>query len=482
MRSGPTAATPRRALAIAAQTSGHSVLVSGLTVMAAMSGMFLTGMSLFEGFAAATITVVFVAMLGSVTVLPAVLSLLGDRVEKGRPAAWVRKGLRRPARVPSGRGGRWVATVLKPVTTRPKTAVALGAGALVLMALPAVSMNTEQLDVEQQAPGTPIAVAYTKLTEAFPTGPLPAQVVVKVNNTADPRVDQALAAFGDKVAASDSFGAPVQVTTHQDAGVITIDVPLAGDGANDTSKVALKELRDEVVPQTLGAAELGEGSQAFVSGMLAESVDFDHQLHQGLIPVLGMLGLITFLVMGFAFRSWVIGATSLVLNLLSVGAAFGVMTAVFQHGWGAGLFGTEGVGAIEAWIPMFTLVILFGLSTDYHVFVVSRIREAVEDGMDTTSAVRHGISRTAGVVTSAAAIMVAVFAVFATLSMMDFKQMGVGLAAAVAIDATLIRIVLLPAAMVLLGDRNWGKRGRPLPAPRTEVVDPVYGHPVSIRS
>lgn len=470
------------ALAIAAQTSGHSVLVSGLTVMAAMSGMFLTGMSLFEGFAAATITVVFVAMLGSVTVLPAVLSLLGDRVEKGRPASWVRKAARRPAKAKSGRGGRWVGTVLQPVTTRPKTAVALGAGTLILLALPAVSMNTEQLDVEQQAPGTPIAVAYTKLTEAFPTGPLPAQVVVKVDDPAAPQVDQALAAFRERVAASDSFGEQGQVTTHQKEGIITIDVPLAGDGANDTSKDALKELRGEVVPQTLGTAELGQGSEAKVSGMLAESVDFDHQLHQGLIPVLLMLGLITFLVMAFAFRSWVIGATSLVLNFLSVGAAFGVMTAVFQHGWGVGLFGTEGVGAIEAWIPMFTLVILFGLSTDYHVFVVSRIREAVEDGMDTTSAVRHGISRTAGVVTSAAAIMVAVFAVFATLSMMDFKQMGVGLAAAVAIDATLIRIVLLPAMMVLLGDRNWGKRGRSLPAPRTEVVDPVYGHPVSIGS
>ena len=162
-----------------------------------------------------------------------------------------------------------------------------------------------------------------------------------------------------------------------------------------------------------------------------------------------------------------IAATALVLNLLSVGAAFGVMTAVFQHGWGAGLFGTEGVGAIEAWIPMFTLVILFGLSTDYHVFVVSRIREAVDAGMDTTAAVHHGITRTAGVVTGAAAIMVAVFAVFATLSMMDFKQMGVGLAAAVAIDATLIRIVVLPAVMVLLGERNWGRSAR-RPGPLTE--------------
>ncbi|HVE26031.1 MAG TPA: MMPL family transporter [Sporichthya sp.] len=464
------------ALAAAAATSGHSVLVSGLTVMAAMAGMFLSGMALFEGFAMATILVVFVAMAGSVTVLPAVLSLLGDRVDRGRPASWFRRG---PAQSHSGRAkarsGRWVETALRPVLHRPKVAVAVGTGALLLLALPVTTMKTAQLDVDQQAPGTEIAVAYQKLTEAFPTGPLPAQVVLKVDDTADPRVDQALAAFRDKVSASDSFGDPVQVTTHQKEGVITIDVPLAGDGSDSTSKAALTELRTEVVPQTLGTAQLGERSEARVSGMLAQSEDFDSQLHDGLIPVLICLALITFAVMAFAFRSWVIAATALVLNLLSVGAAFGVMTAVFQHGWGAGLFGTDGVGAIEAWIPMFTLVILFGLSTDYHVFVVSRIREARESGMDNTSAVRHGIARTAGVVTSAAAIMVGVFAVFATLSMQDFKQMGVGLAAAVAIDATVIRIVLLPAVMTLLGDRNWPgrKRSTPKPTAGAHALDPV---------
>ncbi len=461
------------ALAVAAATSGHSVLVSGVTVMAAMGGMFLTGMSLFEGFAAATITVVLVAMLGSVTVLPAVLSLLGDRVERGRPALWVRKALRRPAPAAPGRGGRWVGAVLRPVTSRPRTAVALGVGALVLLALPATTMKTAELTPEQQAPGTPIAVAYQRITEAFPTGPLPAQVVVKVRDTADPRVDQALATFRDRVAASDSFGAPIEVTIRQDKGVIIIiDVPLAGDGAGGESKAALDELRDEVVPATVG--DVGE---AYVSGMLAQSVDFDNQLRQGLIPVLLALALITFAVMAFAFRSLVIAATALVLNLLSVGAAFGVMTAVFQYGWGAGFFGTEGVGAVEAWIPMLTLVILFGLSTDYHVFVVSRIREAVDAGMDTTAAVRHGITRTAGVVTSAAAIMVAVFSVFATLSMMDFKQMGVGLAAAVAIDATLIRIVVLPAVMVLLGERNWGRSMRRQVSAPMPPADPS---PVSV--
>lgn len=461
------------ALAAAAATSGHSVLVSGLTVMAAMAGMFLSGMALFNGFALATILVVFVAMAGSVTVLPAVLSMLGDKVDRGRPASWFRRGERKPKAV----SGRWVEKALRPVTNKPKVAVAAGVGALVLLALPVVSMKTAQLDVNQEAPGTEMAIAYEKLTEAFPTGPLPAQVVVKVNDTADPRVDQALAAFKDKVAASDSFGAPVQVTTHQKEGIITIDVPLAGNGSDSESQAALTELRTKVVPQALGTDDLGAGSEAKVSGQLAGSVDFDKQLHDGLIPVLICLALITFGVMAFAFRSWVIAGTALVLNLLSVGAAFGVMTAVFQHGWGAGLVGTEGVGAIQSWIPMFTLVILFGLSTDYHVFVVSRIREAREAGMDNTSAVRHGIARTAGVVTSAAAIMVAVFAVFATLSMQDFKQMGVGLAAAVAIDATVIRIVLLPAVMTLLGDRNWPGLNQKLPKQPTRntvEIDPVY--------
>jgi RND superfamily putative drug exporter len=193
----------------------------------------------------------------------------------------------------------------------------------------------------------------------------------------------------------------------------------------------------------------------YVAGDLAFSSDFNDQLGRSIVPVLGFVMGIAFLVMLLAFRSLTIAVVSIVLNLISVSAAFGVLVAVFQHGWGAGLVGTTGVGAVESWIPLFAFVILFGLSMDYHVFVVSRIREAHDSGMPTRAAILDGIRSTAGVVTSAAIIMVGVFAVLGSLSMQDFKQLGVGLAVAILLDATIVRAVLLPSILSLLGDRTW---------------------------
>ncbi|SCF93337.1 putative drug exporter of the RND superfamily, partial [Streptomyces sp. Ncost-T6T-2b] len=222
-------------------------------------------------------------------------------------------------------------------------------------------------------------------------------------------------------------------------------LPLPGGTAD------LTELRERTLP----AAFDGTGAKAHVTGETAGSVDFNDQLRRGIVPVFAFITAVTFLLMLFCFRSYVIAVTSIVLNLLSVAASYGVMTAVFQHGWGASLIGSEGVGAIEAWMPLFVLVVLFGLSMDYHVFVVSRIREARGGGLDNRSAIETGLRRTAGAVTGAAAIMVAVFAVFGTLSMQDMQQMGVGLAVAVLLDATVVRMVLLPSVMLLLGERNW---------------------------
>jgi RND superfamily putative drug exporter len=197
------------------------------------------------------------------------------------------------------------------------------------------------------------------------------------------------------------------------------------------------------------------GVRAHVAGDLAFSMDFNDQLRRSIIPVFLFVMCVAFLLMLFSFRSVTIAAVSVLLNLLSVAASFGVIVAIFQHGWGAGLVNTAGVGAIESWLPLFAFVILFGLSMDYHVFVVSRIREAHDDGMPTRQAVAHGIQSTAGVVTSAAIIMVGVFAVLGTLSMQDFKQLGVGLAVAILLDATIVRGVLLPSILTLLGDRTW---------------------------
>ncbi|MCX4848398.1 MMPL family transporter [Streptomyces sp. NBC_00893] len=416
------------ALRIAAATSGRAVLVSGLTVTVAMAGMFLSGLMLFKGFALATIIVVLVAVLGSVTVLPALLSWLGDRVEAGRLPFLGRRGGRR-ARTGGGIAGR----VLRPVLSRPKTFAIASVVVLLALAAPAIGMKTEQLGLEKQfGSQSPLSVAYRQISENFPGGPDPARVVVKADDIEAPALRKALDRF-DKV------------TVHKAQDVAEIEVPLPH------GRASLSELREKRLPAAFDAT----GAQVYVTGETAGSVDFNEQLKRGIVPVFAFITAVTFLLMLFCFRSYVIAVTSIVLNLLSVAAAYGVMVAVFQHGWGASLIGSEGVGAIESWMPLFVLVVLFGLSMDYHVFVVSRIREARDRGLTTRAAIDEGVRRTAGAVTGAAVIMVAVFAVFGTLSMQDMQQMGVGLAVAVLLDATVVRMVLLPSVMALLGERNW---------------------------
>jgi len=428
------------ALRIAAATSGRSVLVSGLTVMVAMAGMFLSGMVIFEGFAVATILVVLIAMLGSVTVLPALLSLLGDKVEFGRIPFLRRKRST----------GRFWNSLLRPVLGHPGISATLAAGVLLLLAAPALGMRTEKLSIEQQLPHTSSMITtYDHITTAFPGGPEPASVVVKAADIQAPAMRSAIKSFESSVRSSGEFGS-VHTQLYPGPDVAVIDVPLTGSGSDATSQHALKTLRGTLVPDAFGKV-----ASAHVAGNLAFSNDWNDQLSGSIVPVFVFVLGVTFLLMLFSFRSLPIAATAIGLNLLSVGAAYGVMVAVFQHGWGASLFATHGVGAIEAWLPLFVFVVLFGLSMDYHVFVVSRIREAYDRGVPTSEAVASGIRSTAGTVTSAAAIMVAVFAVFGTLSMQDFKQMGVGLSVAILLDATIVRAVLLPSVMKLLGEKNW---------------------------
>lgn len=429
------------ALRIAAATSGRAVLVSGLTVMVAMAGMFLSGLLLFKGFAVATILVVCVAMLGSVTVLPALLSALGDRINAGR-IPFLNRRNKKGAHAGGGIAGK----LLRPVLAKPKFFAVGSAVLLLALAAPALGMKTEQLGLEKQfGSDAPLSVSFREITQEFPGGPAPAQIVVKADDIGSKEMRDALAAVVRDA------GKGAELTVHKNAGVAEIDVPLPGDGSDAKSKEALGELRDDVVP----AAFDGLDAEAYVGGDLADSEDFSDQLSKGIVPVFAFIAAVTFLLMLFSFRSVVIAVTSIGLNLLSVGAAYGVMTAVFQHGWGAELIGSEQVGAIENWMPLFVLVVLFGLSMDYHVFVVSRISEARERGLDNRAAIREGITRTAGAVTGAAVIMVAVFAVFGTLSMQDMQQMGVGLGVAVLLDATVVRMVLLPSLMTLLGERNW---------------------------
>ncbi|MGY4962775.1 MMPL family transporter [Streptomyces sp. 900105245] len=437
------------ALRIAAATSGRAIVVSGVTVCVAMAGMLFTGLAEFEAMGLASLMVVAVAMVGSVTVLPALLSLLGERVEKGR-LPFV--GRRRRERGTDG-GSRFWSAVLRGVLARPLVSVAVAGGTLLAIAAPALGMKTQQLTLDQEfGDSLPIVQTYNRINDAFPGGSEPAQVVVRAKDIGAPEVRQALADFKERAISSGASRGPVDIKLHPARNVALVSVPLVGGSDMDKATKSLDTLRDEVRPATLGKVD---GVQAPITGQVAGNSDFNDQLMGSVVPVFAFVVVFAFLLMLLSFRSLTVALTSIVLNLLSVAAAYGVLVAVFQHGWGASLVGAEGVGAIVTWLPLFLFVILFGLSMDYHVFVVSRIREARMRGRDTRDAIRHGVVTTAGVVTSAAVIMVAVFAIFGTLSMQSMKQMGVGLAAAVLIDATVIRGVLLPAVMALLGERNW---------------------------
>ncbi|MFF3686397.1 MMPL family transporter [Streptomyces sp. NPDC002187] len=440
----------RTAILIAAATSGRAIVVSGVTVCVAMAGMLFTGIGEFESMGLASLIVVAVAMAGSVTVLPALLSLLGERVEKGRIPFLNR--IKRGKNGGNGESRVWT-RVLGGVLKRPLVSLLVATGALVAIALPAVGMKTQNFTLDQEfGDSLPIVATYDRLNEAFPGGADPAEVVVKADDINAAPVQQAIADFRERAVSSGASQGPVEVVKHDAENLAFVYVPLVGGSDQGKAEKSLTVLRDEVRPATLGKVD---GLEAPITGQVAGSKDFNDQMAGAVAPVFAFVVVFAFGLMLLSFRSLTIAVTSIVLNLLSVGAAYGILTAVFQHGWGASLIGAEGVGAIISWLPLFLFVILFGLSMDYHVFVVSRIREAKLQGRGTREAITHGVVTTAGVVTSAAVIMVAVFAIFGTLSMQSMKQMGIGLAAAVLIDATVIRGVLLPAVMALLGERNW---------------------------
>jgi uncharacterized membrane protein YdfJ with MMPL/SSD domain len=439
---------PEAALEAAAATSGRAVLISGLTVMVAMAGMFLAGNAVFVSFGVGTILVVAVAVLGSLTVLPAMLSWLGEKgwTEKGR-VPWL-GGLRHRNH---GESRVWGA-ILDRVLARPVVSVVLSTGVLLILALPAVGMHTINPGVAGLPRSLPIMKTYDRIQAAFPGGPLPAEVVVRADDVRAPEVQAGIAKLRQVAAKSDDFGRPVTVETNPRHDLAIVSLPMAGDGTDKRSEAALANLRDFVLPQTLARVP---GVRTDVTGMTAGSKDFNDTIKSHLPIVFAFVLGLAFILLLVTFRSIVIPIKAILLNLLSVGAAYGVLTLVFQDGHLEGLLGFHSIGGVTSWLPLFLFVILFGLSMDYHVFILSRIREAVDGGMSTDRAVSHGIKQTAGVVTSAAVVMVAVFAIFATLSSLEFKQMGVGLAAAVLIDATLVRAVLLPATMKLLGDWNW---------------------------
>jgi uncharacterized membrane protein YdfJ with MMPL/SSD domain len=458
---------PDAALAAAAATSGRSVLISGFTVLIAMAGLFFAGDKTYLSFGIATMIVVAVAMLGSLTVLPALLSKLGPRVDKGR-IPFVHR-----FRNDAGGSRLWKA-ILRPTLAHPLAAAAIALGLLLVLALPAFKLHTSQSGLEALPKSAPTVSTIQRVEDAFSNGNVsPAMVAIEAN-TDSAATKQAVAALTTRALASGQAKKPIEVDVNASHDVARVTIPLVGNGVDDKSIRALNTLREDILPATVG--RVPEATFA-VTGNTAQSVDQNSLLKSKAPIVFGFVLIFAFALLLVSFRSIVIAVKAIILNLLSVAAAYGVLIAIFQYGWGESLFDFTSNGGIAYWLPIFLFVILFGLSMDYHVFILTRVREAHDRGLSTSEAVEQGISATAGVVTSAALVMVGVFAVFALMPILDMKEMGIGLAVAVLIDATIIRAVLLPASMKLLGDWNWylpaWLEWLPRLEPPTEAAEPA---------
>jgi RND superfamily putative drug exporter len=450
------------AVTIAAEASGHAILVSGGAVIAALAGLFVLTDVTFNSLATGSIVVVAVAVLGSITVLPALLVKLGRWVDRPRiPVLW-----RVNRRI--GRGGI-SGRLLTPVVRHPLAALAVAGVVIGVLAIPAFGLKTHMANVETLPDDITEVQTFKAIATAFPSQGTSASVVV-AGDPADRAVTtEALRGLAARATETGTFtSSDIEVRTSDDGATSVVELPMPFDESDDRAAAGVELLRSELAPAALGQLD----AEWAVGGAAAESLDFTTKQQERMPLLLGIVLLLTFLMMAVSFRSLVLGAVSTLLNLASVGVAFGVLALVFQHGVGESLLGTSGPGFVINWIPIFVLVVLVGLSMDYHVFVLSRVRELVAGGMPTRQAVHRGIADTAGVVTSAAAVMVSVFTIFATLSMLEMKMLGIGLAAAILLDATLIRLVVLPAILVLLGERAWWP-SRPTPKVEPAPVEPA---------
>jgi uncharacterized membrane protein YdfJ with MMPL/SSD domain len=462
---------PKEALRVTAGTSGQAVLVSGLTVLIAMAGMLLAGNPVFTSIGIGTMIMISVAIVGSLTILPAILSKLEDRVDRGKiPFIW---RLQRPA----GDSRFWSA-VITAVMRRPLVSLLAATAALLALALPALNMHTRVLSFTDLPTSLPVIKAYADIQKAFPGAQTPAEVIVKAPNVRDPKLLAAGETLIRRALASPYFKQPVRVSASTDGTVGRIDLPIVGNGTDAASDAGLKLLRGTLIPETLGKTP---GTTVAVTGITAGTKDFNEQMKSRAPIIFAFVLGLAFVLLLLTFRSIVIPIKAILLNLISVFAAYGALVLVFQHHWAEGILGFHSNGAVVSWLPMFLFVVLFALSMDYHIFILSRVKELVDGGMPTDEAVERAVKGTAGTVTSAAIVMVAVFAVFATLRSLDIKQMGVGLAVAIFLDATVVRAVLLPAGMKLLGDWNWylprSLRWLPRLSPEARRVPPAVPAP-----
>ncbi|MGA6219682.1 MMPL family transporter [Streptomyces umbrinus] len=436
---------------LAAATSGRAVVVSGLAVVVSTATLYLASDVIFSSLATGTIVVVLVAVLSSLTVLPALLVRLGKRAERReRRRAERGKPVRNRTRGESG--GRVWAALLRPANRHPVATLCVSVLALLALAAPLAGLRITEMSRDTHSREIPAMQVYDRLNEAFPERRVTHDIVVRADAGRSAEVTAALSKLAELAHADPLFTDAERIRTSDDRRVSVLELKVPHLGNSDEAYDSLDHLRDEYVPATVGGIE---GAEYGVSGDVARYSDYPAHQNGKLPLVLGALLLVTFGMTLYAFRSVVLALLGVVLNLLSAAAALGLLVLVFQGSWAEGPLNFDSTGSIGSRVPLFLFVILFGLSMDYQVFVVSRIREAVLGGVPTRQAVLDGIRSSASVVTSAAAVMTTVFTSFVFLHIIEMKQIGFVLAAAVLLDAFVIRVLILPAAMLLLGEASW---------------------------
>jgi putative drug exporter of the RND superfamily len=427
------------AIALSGATSSRAVLFSGIAFVLAMLGMVIVPDTILRSLALGAILVGLVAVAAALTLLPAVLSLLGDRVN----------ALRIPyvGRTTTGEGRLW-SGIVRRVTRRPVVSLAASVALLVALALPALMLETGFAGTRTFPDRFPSKQGFLALEEEFGVGTVnTVEIVVDGDQRA---LREEISQLVERLRANAVFG-PTTVERHPEERLAIVEALPAGDSQDPRAVAAVERLRDRDIP----AIFEGSGARVFVTGETAESVDYFALIGLWLPIVFAFVLGLSFILLMIAFRSLVVPLKAIVLNLLSVGAAYGLLVLVFVEGYGNEVFGFEQVDTVEAWVPLFLFSVLFGLSMDYHVFLLSRIRERYSSTLDNDTAVREGVASTARLITGAALIIIAVFAGFARGDLVMFQQMGFGVAVSLLIDATLIRSVLVPASMKLLGDWNW---------------------------
>ena len=431
------------AISRAGATASRTVLFSGVAVAIALAGMLIMPDILFKSFGIGAITVVVAAVAAALTLLPALLGLLGDRVN------WLTIPIIGRRRPPESGGGFWGA-ITRVVTAHPVVSVVVTSALLIGLTAPVTTLELGSGGLSMLPDDTDERHAFDSIIQDFSDGIINADIVVLAPDVSDGAVQRAIEDLTVSLAADDFFGT-AKSTVSAEGDLVHISVSIAGDVSSDESIAGVLRLRDDYIPEAFASVS----AEVLVGGDTARVIDSVAVVWQYVPLIMAAVLAASFLLLLVAFRSIVVPLKAVVMNLLSVGAAYGMVVLVFQHGVGSSLFGFQEVPVVESWVPLFLFAILFGLSMDYHVFLLSRIKERYDQTGDNSGSVVYGLHSTASIITGAALIMVAVFGGFALGPLSMFQQMGFGLAVAVILDATIVRMVLVPASMELLGDKNW---------------------------